>query len=104
MQVPQSVGREFYRQARGVVPAVLFMSIVLGLFNASEWTLAAIWPKVALSFGIGLLGCVLGLIALWIGLQVAVWRQDLMQGWLAGLVAGFAGIAFMLWYFANPVS
>lgn len=104
MQVPKSVSAEMLRHTRNVVPAVIGMSFILGLFNATEWTLDGILPKVTLSVGIGALGCVLGLAALFVGLQVAVLRQNVMHGWLAGLMAGFGGIAFMLWYFASPVN
>jgi hypothetical protein len=95
---------EFLRHAKNVVPPVLGMSVVLGLFNASEWTLAGILPKVQTSLGMGLLGCALGLAALYVGLRTTLYKQNLMYGWLAGLVAGFAGIAFMLWFYATPVT
>lgn len=95
---------EFLRHAKNVVPPVLGMSAVLGLFNASEWTLAGILPKVQTSLGMGLLGCALGLVALYIGLRTTLATQNVMYGWLAGLMAGFAGIAFMLWFYANPVT
>jgi hypothetical protein len=95
---------EFLRHAKNVVPPVLGMSAVLGLFNASEWSLAGILPKVQTSLGMGLLGCALGLIALFVGLRTTLSTQNVMYGWLAGLVAGFAGIAFMLWFYANPVT
>jgi hypothetical protein len=95
---------EFLRHASRVVPPVLGMSVVLGLFNASEWTMAGILPKVQTSLGMGLLGCALGLVALFIGLWTTLSAQNMMYGWLAGLAAGFAGIAFMLWFYANPVT
>jgi hypothetical protein len=98
-----SLRAEFLRHAVRVVPPVLGMSVVLGLFNASEWTLAGILPKVQTSLGMGLLGCALGLIALFIGLWTTLSAQNMMYGWLAGLIAGFAGIAFMLWFYATPV-
>ena len=50
----------------------------------------------------GLIGCALGLVALFIGLRTTLATQNVMYGWLAGLVAGFAGIAFMLWFYATP--
>jgi hypothetical protein len=99
-----SLRAEFLRHAVRVVPPVLAMSVVLGLFNASEWTLAGILPKVQTSLGMGLLGCALGLAALFIGLRTTLATQNVMYGWLAGLLAGFAGIAFMLWFYANPVT
>jgi hypothetical protein len=99
-----SLRTEFLRHATRVVPPVLGMSVVLGLFNAGEWTLAGILPKVQTSLGMGLIGCALGLIALFIGLWTTLSAQNMMYGWLAGLVAGFAGIAFMLWFYANPVT
>jgi hypothetical protein len=99
-----SLRTEFLRQAVRIVPPVLGMSVVLGLFNASQWTLAGILPKVQTSLGMGLLGCALGLVALFIGLWTTLSAQNMMYGWLAGLVAGFAGIAFMLWFYANPVT
>jgi hypothetical protein len=99
-----SLRAEFLRHAVRVVPPVLGMSVVLGLFNASEWTLAGILPKVQTSLGMGLLGCALGLIALFVGLRTTLATQNVMYGWLAGLVAGFAGIAFMLWFYANPAT
>jgi hypothetical protein len=99
-----SLRAEFQRHATRVVPPVLGMSAVLGLFNASEWTLAAILPKVQTSLGMGILGCALGLVALFIGLWTTLSAQNMMYGWLAGLAAGFAGIAFMLWFYANPVT
>jgi ABC-type amino acid transport system permease subunit len=99
-----SLRTEFLRHTVRVVPPVLGMSVVLGLFNADEWTLAAILPKVQTSLGMGLIGCALGLIALFIGLWTKLSAQNMMYGWLAGLVAGFAGIAFMLWFYANPVT
>jgi hypothetical protein len=95
---------EFLRHAKNVVPPVLGMSVVLGVFNASEWTLAGILPKVQTSLGMGLLGCALGLVALFIGLWTTLSAQSMMYGWLAGFVAGFAGIAFMLWFYATPVT
>jgi hypothetical protein len=95
---------EFLRHAARVVPPVLGMSVVLALFNAETWTIAAILPKVQTSLGMGLLGCALGLIALFIGLRTTLSTQNMMYGWLAGLVAGFAGIAFMLWFYATPVT
>lgn len=104
MAAPLDIKTEFLRNARMVVPPVLGMSIVLGLFNASEWTLAAILPKVGLSFGMGLLGCAFGLFALFTGLWVNVKTSSQIKGWLAGLMIGFAGIAFMLWYFAAPAN
>jgi hypothetical protein len=99
-----SLRAEFQRQAVRVVPPVLGMSVVLGLFNASEWSLAGILPKVQTSLGMGLLGCALGLAALFIGLWTTLSAQNMMHGWLAGLAAGFAGIAFMLWFYANPAT
>jgi hypothetical protein len=99
-----SLRTEFLRHAVRVVPPVLGMSAVLGLFNASEWTLAGILPKVQTSLGMGLIGCALGLIALFIGLWTTLSAQNMMYGWLAGLAAGFAGIAFMLWFYATPVT
>jgi hypothetical protein len=99
-----SLRTEFLRHARSVVPPVLGMSVVLGLFNASEWNMAGIMPKVQTSLGMGLLGCALGLIALFIGLRTTLATQNVMYGWLAGLVAGFAGIAFMLWFYATPAT
>jgi hypothetical protein len=99
-----SLRTEFLRHAVRVVPPVLGMSVVLGLFNASEWTLAGILPKVQTSLGMGLLGCALGLVALFIGLWTTLSAQNMMYGWLAGLAAGFAGIAFMLWFYATPVT
>ena len=99
-----SLRTEFQRHAKSVVPPVLGMSLVLGLFNASEWSLAGILPKVQTSLGMGLLGCALGLVALYIGLWTNLSTQNVMLGWLAGLGAGFAGIAFMLWFYANPVT
>lgn len=99
-----SLRTEFLRHAKNVVPPVLGMSVVLGLFNASEWSLAGILPKVQTSLGMGLLGCSLGLIALFIGLWTTLSTQNVLYGWLAGLVSGFAGIAFMLWFYANPIT
>jgi hypothetical protein len=99
-----SLRTEFLRHAKSVVPPVLGMSVVLGLFNASEWTLAGILPKVQTSLGMGLIGCALGLVALFIGLWTTLSAQNVMYGWLAGLAAGFAGIAFMLWFYATPVT
>jgi hypothetical protein len=99
-----SLRTEFLRHAIRVVPPVLGMSVVLGLFNASEWSLAGILPKVQTSLGMGLIGCALGLVALFIGLWTTLSAQNMMYGWLAGLAAGFAGIAFMLWFYAPPVN
>jgi hypothetical protein len=99
-----SLRTEFLRHATRVVPPVLGMSVVLGLFNASEWSLARILPKVQTSLGMGLIGCALGLVALFIGLWTTLSAQNMMYGWLAGLAAGFAGIAFMLWFYATPVT
>jgi hypothetical protein len=99
-----NVKSEMLRNAKMVVPPVLGMSIVLGLFNAQHWTLTEIYPKVALSFGMAAMGCVFGLIALFIGLKTTNQMQSKMAGWLAGLGIGGAGIAFMLWYFATPVN
>ena len=97
-----SLRTEFLRHAKSVVPPVLGMSVVLGLFNAETWTMAGILPKVQTSLGMGLLGCALGLAALFIGLRTTLATQNVMYGWLAGLLAGFAGIAFMLWFYATP--
>lgn len=99
-----NVKSEMLRNAKMVVPPVLGMSIILGLFNATEWTFATIYPKVVLSFGMAAMGCVFGLLALFIGLKTTNQMQSIMAGWLAGLVIGLAGIAFMLWYFATPVN
>jgi hypothetical protein len=30
--------------------------------------------------------------------------QSILSGWLAGLVVGLSGIAFMLWFYATPVN
>jgi hypothetical protein len=95
---------EFLRHAKNVVPPVLGMSVVLGIFNAETWTLAGILPKVQTSLGMGLIGCALGLFALFIGLWTTLAKQDVMYGWLAGLMTGFAGIAFMLWFYSTPVT
>lgn len=102
MSVPFSLRTEFLRHAKNVVPPVLGMSVVLGLFNAETWTLAGILPKVQTSLGMGLIGCALGLAALYIGLWTTLSTQNMMVGWVAGLIAGFAGIAFMLWFYATP--
>jgi hypothetical protein len=48
-----SLRAEFLRHASRVVPPVLGMSVVLGLFNASEWTMEGILPKVQTSLGMG---------------------------------------------------
>lgn len=104
MADPIDLKTEFLRNAKMVVPPVLGMSVVLGFFNATEWTVAGILPKVALSFGMGVMGCLFGLFALFIGLLTNVKTGSQMYGWLAGLVMGFAGIAFMLWYFAAPTT
>ena len=103
MTAPFNLRTEFLRNARNVVPPVLGMSVVLGLFNATEWTIAGVLPKVGLSFGMGLMGCAFGLFALYVGLYSFIKFDSQLYGWLAGLVIGFAGIAFMLWYFASPV-
>jgi hypothetical protein len=97
-----NIRTEFLRNARNIVPPVLGMSVVLGLFNATEWSMAGILPKVGLSFGMGVIGCAFGLFALYIGLYTNIKTDSQIYGWLAGLVIGFAGIAFMLWYFATP--
>ena len=102
MTAPFNLRTEFLRNARNVVPPVLGMSVVLGLFNATDWTMAGILPKVGLSFGMGLMGCAFGLVALYIGLYTNIKTDSQLYGWLAGLVIGFSGIAFMLWYFATP--
>ena len=99
-----SLRTEFIRHAVRVVPPVLGMSVVLGLFNADAWILADILPKLQTSLGMGLIGCALGLAALFVGLWTTLSTQNMMYGWLAGLMAGFAGIAFMLWFYANPVT
>lgn len=95
---------EFLRNARNVVPPVLGMSVLLGLFNVSEWTMAGILPKIGLSLGMGVMGCAFGLFALFIGLFTNIKTDSQIYGWLAGLVIGFGGIAFMLWYFATPAN
>lgn len=92
------------RNARNIMPPMLGMSVVLGIFNATEWTLSAIVPKVTLSLSIALLGCFFGLIALCVGLVITNKIQSILGGWLAGLVVGISGIAFMLWYYATPVN
>ena len=104
MTLAFNIRAEMFRHAKRVVPPVLGMSAVLGLFNATEWSMAGIFPKVQVSLGMGLLGCVLGLVALYAGLWTRLSTQSMMFGWLAGLCAGFAGIAFMLWFYANPVT
>lgn len=92
------------RNARNILPPMLGMSVVLGFFNATEWTINAILPKITLSFSIALLGCFFGLIALFSGLLITNKTQSILNGWLAGLVVGLAGIAFMLWFYATPVN
>ena len=104
MAAPFDLKTEFMRNARMVVPPVLGMSVVLGLFNATEWSMAGILPKLALSFGMGLMGCAFGLFALFIGLLTTVKTQSQIYGWLAGLAIGFAGIAYMLWHFQTPAN
>jgi hypothetical protein len=99
-----NIKSEFFKQLRTVVPAVLGMSVVLGIFNAPEWTFAVIWPKVVASLSMALLGCLFGLAALLIGLFITNARQSVMAGWFAGLMIGFAGIAFMLWFYAQPIT
>ena len=99
-----SIRAEMLGHAKRVIPPVLGMSVVLGLFNASEWSWAGIQPKIALSLGMALLGCALGLAALFVGLKTTLSMQSEMGGWLAGLGAGFAGIAFLLWFYATPAS
>ncbi len=44
------------------------------------------------------------LFASYIGLKTANQMQSVMAGWLPSLIIGFAGIAFMFWYFATPVN
>jgi hypothetical protein len=102
MTAPFNLRTEFLRNARNVVPPVLGMSVLLGLFNVSEWSLAGIMPKVGLSLTMGLMGCAFGLFALYVGLYTNLKFDSQLYGWLAGLVIGFAGIAFMLWFFASP--
>ena len=104
MAAPFDLKTEFMRNARMIVPPVLGMSVVLGFFNATEWTMAGILPKIALSFGMGVMGCAFGLFALFIGLYTNIKTDSQIYGWFAGLVIGFAGIAFMLWYFATPAN
>ncbi len=99
-----NIKSEMLRNARMAVPPVLGMSVVLGLFNAQQWTLSEIYPKVALSLGMAVMGCIFGLFALFVGLKTTNQMQSVMAGWLAGLMIGVAGIAFMLWYFANPAN
>ena len=99
-----NIRAEFIRQLRTVVPAVLGMSVVLGLFNAPEWTFEAAWPKVIASVSMAVLGCLLGLAALLVGLVTTNARKSVIAGWSAGLIVGFAGIAFMLWYYAQPAN
>jgi hypothetical protein len=99
-----NIKSEMMRNAKMAVPPVLGMSIILGLFNAEQWTFANIYPKVVLSFSMAVMGCALGLLALLIGLFVTNQMRSIMAGWLAGLVVGLAGIAFMLWFYANPVN
>ena len=67
---------EMLRYAKRVVPPVLGMSVVMGLFNASEWTWAGIQPKISLSLGMALLGCALGLAALFVGLKTTLSMQS----------------------------
>ncbi len=104
MPDPFNLKTEFMRNARMIVPPVLGMSVVLGFFNATEWTMAGILPKIALSFGMGVMGCAFGLFALFIGHYTNIKTDSQIYGWLAGLLIGFAGIAFMLWYFATPAN
>jgi hypothetical protein len=104
MTAGTSIKTEFFRNARNVVPPVLAMSVLIGLFNVSEWSLAGVLPKVGLSFVMGLMMCAFGLVALYAGLSVAHRTDSQINGWLTGLVIGFAGIAFMLWYFAQPAN
>jgi len=95
---------EMLKALRLPVPAILGVSALLGLFNAPEWTAAEVLPRITATVAMGALMCLFGLVALFIGLKVADLRGDLVQGWLAGLVVGFAGIAFMLWYYAVPAN
>jgi hypothetical protein len=104
MPLSTSVRSELLRQARNVVPPVLAMSVLLGLFNVSEWSIAGVLPKVGLSFVMGLMMCAFGLAGLYAGLSVTLRADSQIYGWLTGLVIGFAGIAFMLWYFAQPAN
>jgi hypothetical protein len=99
-----NIKEQMLRNARNILPPMLGMSVILGLFNASEWTLSAILPKVTLSVSIALLGCLFGLIALFVGLLTTNKMQSILSGWLAGLVVGLSGIAFMLWFYATPVN
>jgi drug/metabolite transporter (DMT)-like permease len=93
---------EFLRYARTPVPAILGMAVVLALFNADSFAWADIAPKLAVSVTMALVMCAFGLAGLYVGLKTALSTQDQVKGWLAGAAIGFAGIVFLLWFYAEP--
>ena len=94
----------FIRNACMVVPPVLGMSVVLGLSNAEEWSMAGILPKDGLSFGVAPMGGMFALLALYFGLLTAAKSESQIYGLLARLAIGFAGVACMLWHNQNPAN
>ena len=95
---------EMLRAARKFVPVLLGMSVLLGLFNGAHSSLPEILSHVVPSLLIGVTMCALGLFAFFIGLWTSNQTQNQMYGWLSGLAFGLAGIAFMLWFYANPTN
>lgn len=93
---------EFFRYARTPVLAILGMSVVLGLFNAKSFAWADVAPKLAVSVTMAAIMCAFGLAGLFAGLKVALATQNQITGWLAGAAIGFAGIVFLLWFYAEP--
>ena len=104
MTFAYDIKTEILKVSRTFVPAMLGMSILLGVFNAPKWSVADVTSKVMPSFLMGALMCALGLIAYFIGLWTTNQSQNQIFGWLAGLGSGLVGIAFMLWFFANPTN
>lgn len=102
MPLDYDLRTEFFRHARTPVLAILAMSVVLGLFNAESFALSDVMPKLAVSVTMAVIMCAFGLAGLFVGLKVALATQDQVKGWLAGAAIGFAGIVFLLWFYAEP--
>ncbi len=95
---------EMLSAARRYVPAMLGMSVLLGLFNGSHTSFSETIAHIIPSVLIGLCMCAFGLFSFFIGLWTSNQTQNQMYGWLSGLAFGLAGIAFMLWFYANPTN
>jgi hypothetical protein len=104
MTLTYDIKTEMLNAARKYVPALLGMSVLLGLFSGAHSSLSEILAHVVPSLLIGVTMCAFGLFAFFIGLWTTNQTQNQMYGWLSGLALGLAGIALMFWFYANPTN